>query len=278
MSRWVRFTLRAAVVVGSAALAAGQTSPEPSRSFDALLKEMQEMRAALYEVRGQLADVRRESEELRNEVGALRNQLADVRPEQPVDRAADADDRALAEARVNDLYQTKVASGSRYRVRLSGMALFNLASTRGTVDQIDLPLVARPAVPGSGGSFAATVRQSMVNLEVFGPDWKGGRTGAEITADFFGGFPATPEGVATGLMRLRTAKATLDWKNTSIVAGQDVLFFSPLSPTSLASSAYPPFSYAGNLWTWTPQINVEHRFDLSERSKISIAGGVLDPL
>ena len=138
MSRWVRFTLRAAVVVGSAALAAGQTSPEPSRSFDALLKEMQEMRAALYEVRGQLADVRRESEELRNEVGALRNQLADVRPEQPVDRAADADDRALAEDRVNDLYQTKVASGSRYRVRLSGMALFNLASTRGTVDQIDL--------------------------------------------------------------------------------------------------------------------------------------------
>jgi hypothetical protein len=70
----------------------------------------------------------------------------------------------------------------------------------------------------------------------------------------------------------------LDWTNTSIVAGQDIPFFSPLSPTSLASTAYPALSSAGNLWAWTPQVRVEHRIALSDLTKVILQGGLLDPL
>jgi hypothetical protein len=70
----------------------------------------------------------------------------------------------------------------------------------------------------------------------------------------------------------------MDWKNTSIVAGQDALFFSPLSPTSFASLAEPAFSYAGNLWAWVPQIRVEHEIHVSDTSGVILQAGILDPL
>jgi hypothetical protein len=96
--------------------------------------------------------------------------------------------------------------------------------------------------------------------------------------DFFGGFPNGPDGVTTGVARLRVARLRLDWPHTSIVGGQDTPFFSPLSPTSLASLAYPALAYAGNLWTWTPQIRVEHRVATGEESSIIWQAGILDAL
>jgi hypothetical protein len=62
------------------------------------------------------------------------------------------------------------------------------------------------------------------------------------------------------------------------VAGQDAPFFSPLSPSSIASLALPAFAYAGNLWTWTPQIRLERRLKLTENSSFLLQGGILDPL
>jgi hypothetical protein len=100
----------------------------------------------------------------------------------------------------------------------------------------------------------------------------------DLQFDFAGGFPNTWNGVATGLVRLRTGTVRLDWANTSVVAGQDRLFFSPLAPTSLATLAIPALSYAGNLWSWAPQVRVEHRIVLSDRSNLSFQGGILDSL
>jgi hypothetical protein len=134
------------------------------------------------------------------------------------------------------------------------------------------------AAGDSSGSFAATVRQSLFTLDVAGPQWGGAKTRGDVTFDFFGGFPSNPEGVTAGQVRLRTAKVSLDWANTSIVAGQDGPFFSPLSPSSLASTAYPAFASTGNLWTWTPQVRVEHRIALSDATKLILQGGILDPL
>ena len=56
------------------------------------------------------------------------------------------------------------------------------------------------------------------------------------------------------------------------------MFFSPLSPTSFASLATPAFAYAGNLWGWTPQLRVEHRFTLSDQQTLTMQAGVLDNL
>jgi hypothetical protein len=70
----------------------------------------------------------------------------------------------------------------------------------------------------------------------------------------------------------------MDWTNTSVVVGQDALFFSPSSPTSFASLAIPALSNAGNLWGWLPQIRVEHRVVLGEESSLLLQAGILDPV
>ncbi len=81
-----------------------------------------------------------------------------------------------------------------------------------------------------------------------------------------------------GIVRLQTANLRFDWENTSVVAGQDSLFISPLSPTSFASLATPAFAFAGNLWGWTPQLRVEHRFSLSDQQTVTVQAGMLDNL
>jgi len=77
---------------------------------------------------------------------------------------------------------------------------------------------------------------------------------------------------------LQTANLRFDWEHTSVIAGQDSLFVSPLSPTSFASLALPAFAFAGNLWGWTPQLRVEHRFSVSDQQTVTVQAGVLDNL
>jgi hypothetical protein len=196
------------------------------------------------------------------------------------ERAARLDEEyQLLSGKVDDQYQTKVESASKYRVRLSGIVLMNLASNQGVVDSIDLPTLAYPRQPGgSGGSVGATLRQSELGFEAFGPTLAGAKTSADLQLDLAGGFPRVPNGIDSGLARLRTATMRMDWANTSLVAGQDSIFFSPNSPTSFATLAIPALTYAGNLWGWVPQIRVEHRVVLGEESSLLFQGGILDPL
>jgi hypothetical protein len=77
---------------------------------------------------------------------------------------------------------------------------------------------------------------------------------------------------------LQTASLRFDWEHTSVVAGQDSLFLSPLSPTSFASLATPAFAFGGNLWGWTPQLRIEHRFSVSDQQTVTVQAGVLDNL
>jgi hypothetical protein len=189
------------------------------------------------------------------------------------------ENQELADAKITEQSQTKVESASKYRVRLSGIVLMNVFENRGTVDSQDVPEIAtEPGPLDSAGSFGASLRQSQIGLEAFGPDVAGARTSADLKFDFAGGFPNVSNGTSLGIMRLRTGTIHLDWTNTSVIAGQDQLFFAPLMPTSLASLAVPALSYAGNLWGWTPQVRVEHRLAVSENSSLLIQGGILDSL
>jgi hypothetical protein len=189
------------------------------------------------------------------------------------------DNQELTDAKVLDQSQTKVESGSKYRVRFSGMVLLNAFETRGSVDNLDFPEVATPpVVPDTSGAFAGSLRQSQLGVEVFGPDVAGAHTSANVKFDFAGGQADTSNGAVMGVVRLRTGTIRMDWADTSIVAGQDSLFFAPLAPTSLASVAIPALSYSGNLWLWTPQIRIEHRVALSDDSGLLLQGGILDSL
>jgi len=183
----------------------------------------------------------------------------------------------LLNGKIDEQYQTKVESGSKYKVRLSGIALLNLYANQGAFDNADFPSYAQPASSyNPGNSLGATLRQSELGLEVFGPRFAGARISAGLQVDFAGGFPNTLNGANYGLLRLRTASMRMDWQNTSVVVGQDSLFLSPNSPASFASLAVPALSYEGNLWGWIPQVRVEHRFAVGDDESISLQAGILD--
>jgi regulator of replication initiation timing len=183
------------------------------------------------------------------------------------------------DAKIGDQYQSKLESGSKYRVRFSGIFLFNLYGNKGTVDNQDFPQFAtEPGGFNTANAFGGSLRQSQIGIEGFGPDILGAHTSARLRFDFAGNVTNTENGALFGGVRLRTGTFRMDWKNTSLVAGQDALFFAPLVPTSIASIATPPLSYAGNLWGWTPQVRVEHRLAVSEKSSIKLSAGLMAPL
>lgn len=270
---------------------ANTPTPEAADAMTAAVRELQEevreLRTAVVELRSEAGQYRAETEQLRKDLQAARlappeaavNAASAVPALDPLhERVASLEESSqLLSSKVDDQYQTKVEAASKYRVRLSGIVLLNLFSNRGYVDSQDVPTWAIPTIPNvSGQTLGASLRQSEIGLEVFGPHLAGARTSGNLQLDFSGGYANAPNGVNFGLVRLRIANMRMDWKNTSIVAGQDEAFISPLSPTSFASLAVPAFSYAGNLWGWIPQVRIEHRFDISERQSITLQGGIMD--
>ncbi len=293
---------------GQQAAEAGSGAPQESpqgmdiSTVGALLKhlqsQLQELNSQVTDLRKQQQSTQAESAELRKELEAAKSQLVamtspttgtvpaqvvqgtestKVSTEERITRLEE--NQQMSDGKIAEQSQTKVESSSKYRVRLSGIVLFNTYANRGTVDNTDFPQLATP--PGllsSEGSFGASLRQSQIGLQAFGPTIAGARTSADIQFDFSGGFPEVSNGVSFGMMRLRTGTVRFDWPTTSVVAGQDSLFFAPLTPTSIATLSIPALAYSGNLWSWTPQIRVEHKFTLSESSSLLLQGGILDNL
>jgi len=132
------------------------------------------------------------------------------------------ENQQLVNAKLAELHQSKVESGSKYRVRLSGIVLLNAVENRGAVDNLDFPSLAIPAGSGSPkGSFGATLQQSLLGLEVFGPEIHGARISGDVQFDFAGSSYNLSDGTTFGFARLRTGVVRLEWPNTSLIAGQD---------------------------------------------------------
>lgn len=302
----------AAVVLMNALVRAQQSSSTtPPPTEDAAVRTLQEqveqLRALVDQMRSENAESRSEMYQLRKDLQATRALLEQRGPtgveaaKSPAptgeasslsvsaagENSAPIEERvekleevtSLIGSKVDEQHQTKVETASKYRARLHGIVLMNAFRNVGGSDNLDFPVYSVP-VPGFAplSTVGATLRQSEIGLEIFGPSLVGARTSADVQFDFAGGFPATGNGVNFGIARLQTASVRLDWDHTSIVAGQDSLFTSPLSPTSFASLATPTFAFTGNLWGWTPQLRLEHRFSLSDQQTITMQAGVLDNL
>ena len=229
----------------------GDSSIGAPSELSALTDLVRDLQAKLQTLNSQMGDLRNEQQRASQEARELRHQLDIVRSQgapaqaqpldsysrptqesstgQPAARMAQEtvqsqstedrvskleEDQQVLEGKVNDQYQTKVESGSKYRLRLSGIALLNLYENRGTVDNQDYPGIAESeqsqAPRSSAGSFGGTLRQSQIRLQAFGPDVAGARTSADVNLDFGGGFPDAPNGSWMGLIRMRTATVRFD--------------------------------------------------------------------
>ena len=268
-----------------------QRAPTTEQELARVSRELQQTQDELKESRRQIEELRQGLEALRNQVQANATTPAPVAaeatpvqpapgqpaPNEPTVSAADQDPSFLS-SKVAELHQDKVESKSKYPVRISGLILFNAYGNHGVLDAQDLPSLAYPGGSYiSSGGVGGTLAQTLLGVDVRGPRFLGAQTSGSAEVDFGGGIPPIEYGAATGIIRLRTATVHLDWVKTSVNIGQDVPFFSPLNPTSYATVESPALSWSGNLWVWTPQIEVQHRFTLSDDSQFIVQGGVLDP-
>lgn len=236
-----------------------------------------------------------EIQQLRTQLEALRAQTASANSKQqtasgqveadasaPGGNAIEAihEEQTAMQAEIKQHDQIKVETASKYPMRVTGLALFNAFANAGVVDNVELPTLALPRFPGaSHGSAGATLRQTILTLEGTGPELAGARTTAEISADFFGGASSNIYGYTStaGFMRLRQARASLDWNKTTLEAGYTEPLISPLSPTSYATVAQPALAGSGNLWAWAPQVRVEQRVPFADNHAFAFEGGIIYP-
>ena len=303
-------TLVVAAFVSLHTLARAQDAPATTADTAGAVRDLQdqvrELRTMVDEMRSENAQSRAEMLRLRQDLQATRALLERPAPEggaavtasaQPAEGSAPVaspsaaaapleervqkleDATSLIGSKIDEQYQTKVETASKYRARIHGIVLMNAFRNIGGSNNLDFPDYAE-SLPTTwpSASLGATLRQSEIGFEIFGPNVAGARTTADVQFDFAGGFPNTGNAVNFGIVRLQTASLRFDWEHTSVIAGQDSLFISPLSPTSFASLATPAFAFAGNLWGWTPQIRLEHRFSVSDQQTVTVQAGVLDNL
>jgi hypothetical protein len=282
--------LRIAVVaLGIAALAlaaSAQQGTVPIAANAELVRHIDELSSKVDSMSRQLTESQSEMEAMRAEIESLRSQLAAKNEGEQAEQTASslrADVQQLeeksdvmeSEIRTHD--QTKVESASKYPVRVSGTVLFTSVALSGRTDDVDLPLVAMPQMPGEpSGSLSATARQSILGVDAVGPHIWGANSSAALSVDFFGGIPYADYSTAAGLVRLRTAHATLAWPNRAMTVAFEQPIISPRNPTSWITVGEPALAWSGNLWTWAPQL--EFREDnLLPGSHLSGEFAFIDP-
>jgi hypothetical protein len=266
-------------------VSAAKAQNEPGQSD--LGQRVKLLTDVLSRVEAQLDESQRQLAEMRAELTRLRQQLP------PSGEAADPheDDSAAAKlaAQVRDLResqsmqeaqiaaqeQTKVESESKYPVKISGLILMNGFVNTGNVDMPATPTI---AIPGEG-STGASVRQSMLGVDMRGPHVFGARSHGDLRVDFDGSVPAASGytgGYGVTLARLRTVHAALDWDHTQAFFSLDRTIVNPDAPDSLTAIAEPPLAWSGNLWTWNPQVGITRDVSLGSAQRLRMQASLID--
>lgn len=281
------FGFLALVLPLSASSQENTSAPPPSMQtqLDALASKLTAAEDRLRQSQNEIDELQRQLSVLRGQLPAQNATAAEPTPTSSsssstptptVAEIAEKEDITAAEVKQHD--QIKVESVSKYPVRLTGLILFNMFHNNGSVDQFDLPSYAVPGAAGvSNSAFGATLRQTTLGLLATGPHIFGARSSAEVNVDFFGNIPYDAYGTAGGTVRLRTADVQLFWNRDTVEAGMVEPLISPLSPTSYATVSEPALAWAGNLWTWAPQLSYEHRFGAISQSHFAYQFGLWDP-
>jgi hypothetical protein len=203
---------------------------------------------------------------LMDEIKELRQQLSGVRGQPPAEAATrtgqpTVDEKLeVQEKRIEEQSQTKVEASQRYPISITGMALFNSFLTGRYNGGSENPTIASlSAGPATSG---ATMRQTIIGLKYDGPQALGAAVSGSVMMDLYGGSAFS----LNHLLRLRVASITLDWKNQSLMVGQDKPLISPRDPNSFSQVGVSPLTNAGNLWLWQPQVRFEQRVHFGDNA------------
>ena len=223
---------------------------------------------ALNTVQAQIEQSQHELADLRQQLAGLRASTGDsVTPDAGLSTSSGAAELAAAvadmretqsmqETQIATLDQSKVESASKYPVKLSGMILFN-----GFVNTRRVDAAATPSVALSGsGSTGFSVRQTILGLDITGPQLFGAETHGDLRLDMSASASGSgySGSYALGLLRLRTAHVDLNWERAHAFFALDRPLLSPESPSSLTAIALPALAWSGNLWAWNPQLGVSY--------------------
>jgi hypothetical protein len=271
------------------------TVTSPDMQTAPLERKLEMVSAALAVTNQQLEQSQKEILQLQEELSEIRKQLAVTQPLSTTSSSATNDVNNMEKstvASIEDIHerqqaleaevklheQTKIESGSKYPIRLTGLILFNSFINRGAVDELDLPEAAlSQSNEVMNGSTGASFRQTILGIEGFGPKIAGARTSADVSLDFFAGLAYSSSATSAGIVRMRTASIDLDWDKDSLQFGMVAPLISPLSPTSYAAIAEPSMAGAGNLWTWSPQLRFAHQIPIESGGKLQLELGLWDP-
>ncbi|HKR28112.1 MAG TPA: hypothetical protein VJS11_11680, partial [Acidobacteriaceae bacterium] len=267
-----------------------------------LPQQMQQLEDAITRTQAQLEQSQRDLNDLRRQLSALQSQITQAQgkpaPSLPAEAAAESsssqDTAASMNAAIQDIRErqsieetqiathelSKVATESKYPLRVTGLLLMNGFVNTRAVDIASTPTLAIPG-PGSTG---ATVRQSILGLDADGPHWFGARSYADLRADFDGS-PASGNSTTsysgyydanTTLLRLRTAHAGLQWEHTQAQFALDRAILAPDTPTSLTAVAEPALAWSGNLWAWNPQAQLTQQIDFPRSRALQLQAALID--
>ena len=261
--------------------------PCVAHAQDDVAKRVEQLTEAMTRVQAQLNESQRQLEDMRQQLAALKGETGKAAdPPPPLAAESDASKLAaevedlrerqtLQEAQIATQEQTKVESESRFPVKVSGLVLMNgFVNTRA----VDIAATPTLAIPGAG-STGASVRQTIMGLDMRGPHLFGARSHGDLRVDFDGSAPAMngyAGGDGIGLVRLRTAHAALDWQNTEALFSMDRPIVSPNVPDSLTAVAEPPLAWSGELWSWTPQFGVTQDVSIGSVPRLRAQAALID--
>jgi uncharacterized coiled-coil protein SlyX len=245
-----------------------------------------------------VANAQSQMENYQQQLLDLRQQLADLRQQMTAERASPApptqlgpstsegaaasttapaaideirERQAIEESQIATHDAAKVETQSKYPLKVSGLLLFN-----GFVNTRQVDISASPAYAISGpGSTGLSIRQTVLGFDARGPHLFDATSRADLRVDFFANDTQSAY-AASGVLRLRTAHAELDWPKTEAFVEFDRTILEPNEPSSLVAVAQPELAWAGNLWNWNPQIGVSHEFALSDASRIKAQAALID--
>jgi hypothetical protein len=169
-----------------------------------------------------------------------------------------------------------VRTRSRIGVELTGRVLMNVFQNSKESNNVDVPMYRKQVPPGSlKGGMGFAIRQTTLGLAITAPEVLGGEFSGDLDVDFYGGQMPSPGGRTFPLLRIRTARATVDWPRAQLMIGQEQPLIAGLNPVSLSAVGVPLFSYAGNLWLWLPQIRAG--VHTAGRVRFGVQAAVLAP-